>query len=165
MQVYNNGVTRVIGSAGRKKHERKDQESRISITIYCTGSIYGVTGPTILLMEVNNKCVNYIDRFLRDNGTAPGSNVLMTSTAFMTEEAWIYENPPVVHGLKSSGHIVAANPQWWIKYILHGFFPHTSSLKSMQLRADTNIQSIKDEGDSSRVNKVYDKYVSVQHKV
>ena len=49
--------------------------------------------------------------------------------------------------------------------IVYGFGPHTLSLKAMQLRADTNIQSIKEESNLSYVNQADDKYVAVQDKV
>ena len=65
IQACNNGATRVIGSAGRKKHERKDQYSRISISVYCTGSISGVDGTTIFLVEYKNKHANYTDKLLQ----------------------------------------------------------------------------------------------------
>ena len=85
MQVYNNGSTRVIGSAGRKKHERKDQDSWISITMYCDVSISVVNGLTIFLMDDKKNRVNYTEKFLRDNGAYPGSNVLIIPMPFVTQ--------------------------------------------------------------------------------
>ena len=67
-----NGSTQVTVSAGHKKHTKKDKDSRISITMYPTGSSYGVTGPTIFLIEVKNKRDNYTGKILWDNGAAPG---------------------------------------------------------------------------------------------
>jgi hypothetical protein len=46
------GTVRVmIGSAGRKKHEKKTNDSRVSITMYRTGTVAGDTGPTTFLMK------------------------------------------------------------------------------------------------------------------
>ena len=91
-------------------------------------------------------------------------NILTTPTMFMTKEAWIAATHPVVCGIRSSDPIVAANPQWWIPEIVYGFVPHTSYLKAMQLCANANIQSIKEEIESSHVNQAYNKYVAVQDK-
>ena len=112
MKVCENGATRVIVSAGCNKHETKDQDSRVSITMYRNGSIYGVTGPTIFLVEGNNKRVNCTDNFLQDNGVSPGSTFLVTPMMFMSEEAWITETPTVVCGLRISDTTVVANLQW-----------------------------------------------------
>ena len=110
MQACNNGTTGVIGVDGRNKHERKDQESWASLTVYRTGSIDGVSGPTIFLLEGKNKRVNYTDKFLRDNCAAPSLTLLVTPTALITEEAYIAATHPIVSGLRRYNHIVAVNP-------------------------------------------------------
>jgi hypothetical protein len=87
MQACKNGTCRVISSTGRKKHEKKNQESRVSITMYCTGSSAGVTGPSIFLLEGKIRRANYTAKFLQDNGAAPGSCIIMMLTALTTEDA------------------------------------------------------------------------------
>ena len=123
-QACNSNETRVIGSDGHKKHERKDQDSRLLITMYRTGSISGVTCPTIFLVEGKQKRANYTENSLQDNVAAPGSTILMNLTAFMNEEAWNAETTPFVCRIRSSDSIVAENPQWRMKYIVDGFGPH-----------------------------------------
>ena len=86
IQACENCAKRVIGSSGRKKHERKYQDLRVLITIYCTVYISVMTVHTIFLVAGNKKRVNYTDKFLQDNGASPGSNFLMTPAEFMTEE-------------------------------------------------------------------------------
>ena len=162
MQSCDNGETRVIRSAGHKKNESKDQDLRVSITMYLTGSVAGFTGPTIFLMEGKNNRANYTDKFLQYNVADPESTVLMMLTTLMYEEAWIDANPPAVCGIRSSNTIFVDNPQLCMPDILYGFVPHASTLKAMQLRVDTKIQSIKDEGDLLHVNQSYGKYMTVQ---
>jgi hypothetical protein len=88
MQACANGVVKVVGSAGRKKHEKKTNDSRVSITMYPTGNVADVTGlPTIFLLEGKRKREGFTDKFLADHGAAIGSKCIMTATAFMTEEA------------------------------------------------------------------------------
>jgi hypothetical protein len=50
MQACANGVVKVVGSVGQKKHEKKANDAGVFITIYCTGNIAEVTGPTIFLL-------------------------------------------------------------------------------------------------------------------
>jgi hypothetical protein len=160
MQACANGVVKVVGSAGRKKHEKKTNDSRVSITMYRTGNIADVTGPTIFLLEGKRKREGFTDKFLVDHGAAIGSKCIMTATAFMTEEAWVQATPSVIKGLRSSDPIVQANPQWWVLEVFDGHGPHTMSLPAMQLRYDSKILSLKEEGDSSQVNQAYDKFVA-----
>ena len=163
-QACPNGDVRIIGSSGRKKHEVKTQDSRVSITMYRTGNIAGTTGPTVFLLEGKHRRVGYTDKWLMDNGAAAGSTIVMTPTAFMTEQAWEAMTPSVIKGLRSASSIVNANPQWWVLEVFDGFGPHTSSLSSMQMRFDNKILSLKEEGDSSHVNQAYDNFVAVADK-
>ena len=110
MQAFKNVTTRVIGSARRNKHKIKDQYLWVSIKIYRTGSIPGVYGPTIFLVEVKNKNANYTNKLLIDNGVDRVSTVLIMPMVFMTEEAWVAENPPVFCGLSISDPILEDNP-------------------------------------------------------
>ena len=64
MQSYENGITKVIGRNNWKNHKRKYQDSYVSITMYWTGSIDGITGPSIFLLEGNNHQGTYSDNFL-----------------------------------------------------------------------------------------------------
>ena len=142
-QACPNGDVRIIGSSGRKKHEVKTQDSRVSITMYRTGNIAGTTGPTVFLLEGKHRRVGYTDKWLMDNGAAAGSTIVMTPTAFMTEQAWEAMTPSVIKGLRSASSIVNANTQWWVLEVFDGFGPHTSSLYSMQMRFDNKILSLK----------------------
>ncbi len=140
MQACANGVVQVVGSARRKKHVMKTNDSRVSITMYRTGNIADVTGPTIFLLEGKRKREGFTDKFLVDHGAAIGSKCIMTATAFMTEEAWVQATPSVIKGLGSSDPIVQANPQWWVLEVFNGHGgPHTMSLPALQLCYDNNI--------------------------
>ena len=48
--------------------------------------------------------------------------------------------------------------------IVYGFGSHVSSLEASQQRWDAKILLIKEEGDSSQVNQVYDKLVAKEDK-
>ncbi len=76
-----------------EKHEKKTNDSCVSITMYHTGNIADVTGPTIFLLEGKRKQEGFTDKFLVDHGAAIGSKCIMTATAFMTEDAWCKKQP------------------------------------------------------------------------
>jgi hypothetical protein len=164
MQACANGVVKVVGSAGRKKDEKKTNDSRVSITMYRTGNIADVTGPTIFLLEEKRKHEGFTDKFLVDHGAAIGSTCIMTATAFMTEEAWVQATPSVIKGFLSSDPVVQANPQWCILELFDGHGPLTMSLPAMQLCYDSKILLLKEEGDSSHVNQAYGKFVAPANK-
>lgn len=154
----------VIGSTDRKKHEKILHDSRCSITMYRTGSVAGDTGPTVFLLEGERIRSNFTDKMLKKHGAKEGSTIVMTPTAFMTEEAWKRMTPSLVKGLRAMP-IVEANPQWWMLEIFDGFGPHLSSLAAMEIRHENKILSMKEEGDSSHVNQAYDKFVAMSDKV
>jgi hypothetical protein len=132
--------------------------------MYRTGSIAGCTGPTIFLLEGKSRRHHFTDKWLVDNGSAIGSTVVMTPTTFMTEEAWEKATIHIVKGLYNADPIVAANPQWWMLEVFDGVGPHTSSLKSMQYRAENKIIAFKEEGYSSHCNQAYDKFAAKSDK-
>ena len=81
------GSVTVIGSAGRKKHDKKTCDSRSSITLYRTGSVSRDTRPTMFLLQGIQRRAGFANKFLVSNGAAVGLTVVMTSNAIMTTEA------------------------------------------------------------------------------
>jgi hypothetical protein len=125
----NRGV-KVIGAANRKKHEKKSAYCRSSISLYRTGAVAGDTGPTIFLMKGKTKCHGFTDHYLRSNGCAIGSTVIMTETSFMTVDACDCMTPNIILGLRNIKKYVAVNPQWWVLEIFDGFGAHLLSHKA-----------------------------------
>ena len=78
-----------LATKKKKKHEKVLSDSRESITILRTAACGGATGPTTFLMNGAKIKTGYTDQFLRKHGAAPGSSVVMTPSAFMTEDAWL----------------------------------------------------------------------------
>eukprot|EP00978_Attheya_sp_CCMP212_P031047 scaffold116016_cov35-Attheya_sp.AAC.2 len=136
----------------RKKHEKQISDLHVSIALYHTGLVAGTQGPTIALMKGKRRKVGY-----------KGSTIIMTPTAFVTEEAWEEMTPFGIKGIRSID-IIKANPQWWVLEVFDGFGPHISSYKAMKDRYDNKILSLKEEGDSSHVNQAYDKFVAKSDK-
>jgi hypothetical protein len=60
--------------------------------------------------------------------------------------------------------IVMANPQWWMLEVFNGFGPDISSLIAMQYHVDSEIVSMKAEGDSLHCNQAHNKYIAKNEK-
>jgi hypothetical protein len=73
----NRGV-KVIGAAHRKKHKKKSADCRSSISLYRTGAVAGDTVPTIFLIKGKTKRHGFTYHYLRSNGCAIGSTIIMT---------------------------------------------------------------------------------------
>ena len=136
--------SKVIGNRGRKKHEKKCSNARVSITMYRTVLISGVNGPTVFLIEGKTCWQQYTYKWLMKNGGAIGSAIIMTPTVFVTKEEWDQFTPHVCLGLRQSNPIIAANTQWCMLDLFYGFVPHTSFFNTMQHRFDNTIISLKD---------------------
>jgi hypothetical protein len=157
------GKLMIVGSTDRKKHEKAIADSRVSMSLYHTGPIAGNQGPTIAVMAGKHRRAGFMDQFLVKHGMAEGSTIIMTPTAFVTEEAWEEMTPFVIKGIRSMD-VIKANPQWWVLEVFDGFGPHVSSYCAMKMRYESKILSLKEEADSSHVNQAYDRFVAKSDK-
>jgi hypothetical protein len=90
----------IVGSTDQKKHEKAIADSCVSMSLYHTGSIAGNQGPTIAVMAGKQQRAGFMDQqFLVKHGMAKGSTIIMTPTAFVTEEAWEEMTPFVIKGI------------------------------------------------------------------
>ena len=82
----------------------------------------------------------------------------------MKDEAWENATPIIIEGLKNTDPIIKENLQWWITEVFHKLIPHTSSFKTIQMRAKNKIARVKEEGGLSHYNQAYDKYFATKYK-
>ena len=161
--IGNHGQTKVIAARNRKKHEKILADCRASISMYRTGNCGNGSGPTIFLMAGKKKRTGFSNKFLTSNGAESGSTIIMTETAYMTSEAWEQSTDNVISGIRSMEY-VRDNPQWWVLEIFDGVGSHLASLPAMQKRLESKILCLKEEGNSSHVNQVYDRDVAKSDK-
>ena len=154
------GTLRVFGAADKKKHEKLLRDTRNSITIVRTGTCAGTTGPTIFLLKGKGKPkAAFTDEFLLKHGLALGSTIIMTDNAFMTDEAWLEASKAIVKGYRSLPY-VKENPDWRMLELLDGFKSRKTVLDAHELQAEANIDSLKEESNSSHVCQGYDQQVA-----
>ena len=80
---------------------------------------------------------------------APGSKVIMTEHAYMTDEAWLEASKLIVAGYRQLPHM-KENEDWYITELLDGFKPHENVLK--------------EESNSSHANQGYDQLTAKNDK-
>jgi len=106
------GDLRVFAASDKKKQETLLQDCRCSITAMRTGTVANTTGPTMFLLK-GTKCRKYFnDDYLLRYGMAPGSKVIMTKNAYMTE-AWLEASKSIVAGYCNLPHI-KENEDWYV---------------------------------------------------
>ena len=158
------GTLYVVACAQKKKHEKLLQDCRVSITMVRTGSVGGTTGPTIFLLKgVKQTKKEFTDEFLVKYGCAPGSTIIMTESAYMTDEAWLEASKAIIKGYRNMPY-VKDNEQWMVLELLDGFKSHENVLAAHRLRAENNIRSLKEESNSSHANQGYDQEAAKQDK-
>jgi len=109
------------------------QDCRRSITIVRTGTTAGTTGPTIFLLKGMKIRKGLTDEFLVRHGFAPGSTILMTEKAYMTNDTWLEVSKAVDKGYRSLPY-VKDNPDWYMLELLDGFKSHECVLAANELR-------------------------------
>ena len=131
--------------------------------MYRTGNCAGNNGPTAFLMKGKKRRKGYTNAFLKAEGCAPGSIVVMTDNSFMMEKAWEEMMDKIVRGYRSLP-VVCDNPQWWMIEIFDGFGAHLNNLPALKKRVEQKVLSLKEEGDSSSYNQAYDREVAKSDK-
>ena len=104
------GDYQVIGSRDVAKQEKNIHDSRTSITAYQAGLVSGNQGPTGILCVGKKKKRGYPDTFLQTYGVAISSTIIMTETAFMTEDSWRKMSPKMMEWYRAMEYI-KDNPQ------------------------------------------------------
>ena len=117
------------------------QDSRVSITLVCTGIAAGLTGPTIFVLK--GQCPNglFIYEFLRSKGCAIGSTIIMTEKSFTTNKAWAVCTEHFMNSYRNS-EVVKDNIYWEMIELFDGFISHERVVQATISRRDTKLNSI-----------------------
>ena len=88
----------------------------------------------------------------------------MTATAFIATDAQENITPILMNTYRRINKYIEANPDWWHLEILDGFGAYFGSHYAIQEHQKYKIISLKEEGNSSHVNQVYDRFVAKNNK-
>lgn len=95
LMTDSDGDLKILGEAGKRKHEKRVSDFRVSTTMFRTGTPAGLNGPTAFIMKGKNRKAGMNEKFLVENGCVKGSTLAMTENAFMTTAAWEEITPKV----------------------------------------------------------------------
>jgi hypothetical protein len=102
------------------------------------------------------------DNFTKSYKLPPGSHIVMTPSAYMTDEAWIEMAERVALGIRCMPKI-EDHGDWWCLLSVDGFGSHLKT-EALETFAKHRILVIKEESDSSQVCQPYDQIVAKQDK-
>ena len=93
-------VFAIISDGQTRKHEKIMDDNRCPITVVHVGSASGSSGPqTYLAAGKRIECKELSN--LEAIGAPPHSRVIMTPSAYMTDEAWIECAPHIAKGIRA----------------------------------------------------------------
>jgi len=158
------GQVRVVASAAKKKTEKITDDSRLSITSIRVGTAGGTQGPFIFLAK--GQSIEY-KMFRGDlserHDVPPGSKVVMTPNAYLTDEVYANLADDLCRGIRSMP-VIVDHPEWWVCVSMDGFGSHVNVESAHECFAEHKILVIKEEGDTSQVNQAYDQFVAKDDK-
>lgn len=149
---------------GRKKKEKNTTDSRLSITAVECGNAAGDDGPSVYLLEgkeipASIKGLYGNSKYLQRCGAPANSFVVMTPSAFMTNEAWDDMAEALGKGIREVA-IVRDHPEWWVVLHLDGYKSHVMTLKAQQILREHRILVMKENSQSSQINQAFDQTVA-----
>ena len=117
------GSVRVVASASKKKTEKNTDDSRASITSLRIGLASGSQGPFTFLAKGTRMDRKSITKLLKER-CPPGSQVVMSPSAYMSDDTWLKLVPIFAKGIREMEKI-KDHPDWWMTLTCDGFSSHT----------------------------------------
>lgn len=96
-------------------------------------------------------------------GLDPGSTIIMTENAFMTDEAWLEMTKALCKGYRMMPYL-SENPEWFFFKPLDGFGSHEQVFEALELRRAISCISGKEESHTSHANQGNDQLVAKNDK-
>ena len=147
-----------LGDPTKKKHEKNNADCREIITTIRMGRPTGDKGPNVYLMKGKTPRDGYTSEFLRAHGAPPGSAIVMTENAYLTNDVWDKDvTPLIIKGIRSMD-VIKDHPNWWVILYVDGYKSHVDTILSQQAFADAKILLVKENSNHSQVNQAFDKH-------
>ena len=151
---------KLVGARSKKKHDRNQTDSRISITGIECGTPAGNDGPSIYLMagvdmQHHLKPLYGSSKALQKQGAPANSFVLMTPNAFLTNEAWDTAAEPLAKGIRAMP-VIRDHPDFWVVLLLDGYAAHVMTFIAQLIFLNYKILVVKETSGTSHVNQAYD---------
>ena len=110
----------------------------------------------------------FTDEYLVKHGAAPFSTIVMTPSAFLTDEAWEKFVPSLIKGIRLQVRTAAAllgissedADKLVVALTFDGFKSHLKNLTELCIFAENNIRCAVENRDSSEINQAFDQLVA-----
>jgi hypothetical protein len=161
--MANDGKVHVIASSEKSKTEKVMDDNRASITTLRVGMASGDQGPFIFLItgkKVEREKMKDLCKYFK---CPPGSIVLPSPNAFMTNDVFLQLAPYLAAGIRAMP-VVCDHSDWWVAISCDGFGSHVNVPLAQDIFSEHKIMVIKEEGDTSHVNQAYDQFVAKKDK-
>ena len=156
------GTVKIIGAADVKRHEKNMDDNRESVTIIHAGVAGGAGGPRICLAKGKRLESKSLRNFDKNYKYPPFSRVVMTPSAYVTDEVWRELAENFCKGIGAMP-VVQKYPDLWMVFTTDGFRSHLDPT-SLEVFARYKILLVKEWRDSSHVCQPYDQFVAKEDK-
>ena len=163
--MENHGLFMIIGGSNRKKHEKRLDDSRLSLTLVRIGNAAVNEGPWIFLYKVKSNPNNDISGVaLFSQHSAPvGSHFYPTPNEYLTGNAWLELSTITAKGIRAIP-VIRDHPDWWVSLSLYGFGSHVNVDAANENFTKLKIWIMKEEADTSQTCQVYDQLQAKKEK-
>ncbi len=151
--------TKVYGTQQKTKHDDNRGTSRVSITLVRCGNAANNEGPCFFLLQGKHRRAAYTRKYLEEHGAPVHSDIIMTPSAFMTDEAWAELVPKLVEGIRAMP-VIRDHPEAYVLLTLDGFKSHTKAASSILVFHNSKILLVVEHRASSTLNQAFDKHVA-----
>ena len=146
----------MVASKFVKKHQTNTYDNRLNITIYRCGLASGIDGPHFYFVKAEKIDIQtYKGGFAKKHKAPPGSKVIPTPNAYLTDKVWNNLAPAFTKGLRDLP-VIKNYPELWMVLTLDGYGSHLQG-DALKIFADYKIFIVKEEIDTSQVCQAYDK--------
>ena len=160
----NDGTIKVVASIFGKKVQKNMDDYRGSVTIIRIGSAAGGEGPIIFLCAGKDKsCIPVSLRGdLSKKDLPAGSCVVVSPTAYLTDDVWMECVPHICEGIRAMD-VIKDHPEWIVCLTLDGFGSHLQAL-AYEIFNDHKIDLVVEDGDTSQTNQAFDQQKAKEDK-
>ena len=158
------GITKVVASKYVKNHHINKGDNRGTITISHYGLASGADSPLFYLVKAKKiDLQKFKGYFSTKNGAPPGSKIIPTPNAYMTDKVWNNMAPAFAKCILYMP-VFKNYPDLWMAITLDNFGSHLEG-DALKVFADHKILIVKEEGDTSQVCQDYDNEVAKSEKL
>jgi hypothetical protein len=157
------GAKKVVASKYVKKQQINTSDNKGTITVARCGLASGIDGPRFFLVKGEKiELSTFKGNFAAKHDAPPGSKVIATPNAYMTDNVWNEMSTSFAAGVRKLP-IICDYPELWMVMTLDGFGSHLQP-EALKVFSDHKILAVKEEGDTSHICQPYDKDVAKEDK-